>query len=226
MPSTTLSAIGAAVADGTRAELLDVLMDGRAHTGSELARQVGVAPSTVSEHVSRLRDLGFVDVDAQGRHRYVRLAGNHVAALLESLGSFTGSAPEPSRRRIPAELATARSCYDHLAGEIAVGVYDQLVARGHLAVHDHRPTLTESGATMFDLLGVDVNSLASARRPMVRSCIDWTERRHHLAGSLGAALLDRLLAEKWFSRARSGRALRVTDTGVDGLARHFGVTVR
>jgi DNA-binding transcriptional ArsR family regulator len=222
MVRSHLSIIGSVLADDTRAEILTLLMDGRAHTGSELARHVGVAPSTTSEHLSKLLDAGLVAVEPQGRHRYFRLASSDIAQLLETLGANPTLTPAP-RPSAPAALAFARTCYDHLAGELAVQLYDHLVAHAHLHEHDDRLALTPSGLELFERIGVDTQAIASSKRPKVRRCLDWTERRHHLAGAAGAALLDALLANRWVTQGPQPRSLRVTNTGnkaISGILAH------
>jgi DNA-binding transcriptional ArsR family regulator len=215
-----LSALGAVLADDTRAEILTLLMDGRAHTGSELARHVGVVPSTASEHLSRLLDAGLVGVEPQGRHRYFRLASRDVAELLETLGATPAltAAPRPAA---PAALAFARTCYDHFAGELAVRLYDHLVAQAHLHDADEGLALTPSGLRLFDSIGIDIEAIKSSQRCSVRRCLDWTERRHHLAGAAGAALLDALLANRWVTQGSQARSLRVTNAGRKALTTIF-----
>jgi DNA-binding transcriptional ArsR family regulator len=220
MAVTALTHVGALLADGTRASMLSVLMDGRARTAGELARQAGVAPSTASEHLSRLLDAQFVAVEAQGRHRYYRLAGPDVAELLERLGAI--EVPSMARRKLttsaPSELLHARSCYDHLAGRLGVRIHDFLLDGGHLVRdYDHHLTVTPSGREVLEGLGVDVDAAVRATRPTARSCVDWTERRHHLAGATGAALFDALLARRWLVRGTRPRSVRVTTAGQRGL---------
>ena len=220
MAVTALTHVGALLADGTRASMLSVLMDGRARTAGELARQVGVAPSTASEHLARLLDAQFVAVAAQGRHRYYRLAGPDVAELLERLGAI--EVPSMARRKLttsaPSELLHARSCYDHLAGRLGVRIHDFLLDGGHLVRdYDHHLTVTPSGREVLEGLGVDVDAAVRATRPTARSCVDWTERRHHLAGATGAALFDALLARRWLVRGTRPRSVRVTTAGQRGL---------
>ncbi len=222
MPAAELASIGALVADPTRAEILCVLMDGRAHTGGELARHVGVSASTASEHLSRLLDAALLRVEAQGRHRYFRLADRQTAELLELLGAV--STPLTAKRSRSAErLSHARSCYDHLAGEVAANIYDRLVDDRHLAVDDGRAVLTGSGHALFGGLGIDVDPVVASKRPTVRPCLDWTERRHHLAGALGAALFDTMLANKWIRRGQRPRSIQISRQGSDALHQHFGL---
>lgn len=222
MARSQLSIIGSLLADDTRAEILTLLMDGRAHTGSELARHIGVAPSTTSEHMSKLLDAGMVAVEAQGRHRYFRLAGNEVAELLETLGATPTLTAAP-RPRAPAALAFARTCYDHLAGELAVQVYDHLIAERHVHETDDRLVLTSSGQELLDSIGVDTEAIRSSERPKARRCLDWTERRHHLAGAAGAGLLDALLANRWVTQDPQPRSLRVTNAGKKAITEIFAI---
>jgi DNA-binding transcriptional ArsR family regulator len=222
LPAVTherLTRLGTLLADETRALLLTVLMDGRARTSGELARSAGVAPSTASEHLSRLLDGGLVHVNAQGRHRYYQLAGTEVAALLEGLGATPlpdARADSMSARAVP-ELTHARSCYDHLAGELAVDIYQRLLAHGHLRLTGPNLTITPTGDALLAGLGVDMVRVRGAKRPAARSCLDWTERRHHLAGAAGAALFDALLARRWIIHGPRPRSIRVTDAGQQGL---------
>lgn len=220
MRRSQLAAIGSLLGDDTRAELLTALMDGRAHTGGELARHAGVSASTASEHLSRLLDSGMVAVEAQGRHRYFRLAGAHIAELLETVGAAS-TPPQPHGGRRAADLTYARSCYDHLAGELAVRIFDQLCRGGHIGGDAHHLHVTTSGFALLERLGVDSDALRAARRPMARACLDWTERRHHLAGAAGAALFTALRATGWVRHGARPRSVVVTAAGRDGLARHF-----
>jgi len=195
-------------------------MDGRAHTGGELARLVGVSPSTASEHLSKLLDAGLVSVEAQGRHRYFRLAGLHVAELLESLGAAP-TVVDDSRTRAPAALSFARACYDHLAGDLGVRLYDQLVADGHIRTDNHHLRVSESGYLLLSSLGADVESIRQGRRPAALACLDWTERRHHLAGAAGASVLSAMLAKRWLVQGPKPRSLRLTRIGKQMIAETF-----
>jgi DNA-binding transcriptional ArsR family regulator len=220
MAVNALAHLGSLLADGTRASMLAVLMDGRARSAGELARLVGVAPSTASEHLSRLLDAHFVAVEVQGRHRYYRLAGPDVAHLLETLGAIDvpKTAHPGFTSNAPTDLLYARSCYDHLAGRLGVRIYDFLLDSGHLSSDDDHLSLTPSGRAVLEDLGVDVDAAIRATRATARSCLDWTERRHHLAGATGAALFDALLARRWLARGNRARSVRVTTAGQRGLA--------
>jgi len=221
MAKNHLALVGSMLADNTRAEILSVLMDGRAHTGSELAKYTGVSASTASEHLSKLQNANLVAVAAQGRHRYFRLASPEVASLLETLGAAPLPIDERAKSTAPAALLYARTCYDHLAGQLAVRIYDALVDAGHLEEHEDHLVLTERGVASFEGLGVDVTSAREAKRPTARACLDWTERRHHLAGSVATGLLDALIAKKWIARSATPRAIRVTEAGRIAIFAHF-----
>ncbi|MEV4346715.1 winged helix-turn-helix domain-containing protein [Actinoplanes sp. NPDC049596] len=222
--ASSLAARAALLADRTRAAFCLALMDGRAWTISELARHAGVAVSTASEHADRLVTGGLLAQHRQGRHRYLSLAGPEVAALIEAVTATTDHQP-PAVRSLAAahrtrNLAYARTCYDHLAGTLGVAVATGLTTTG-LVTRTDGLALTPTGRTRLTALGITL--AAPGRRPLLRDCLDWTERRPHLAGILGAALLQHALTAAWVIRIGTGRALRVTPTGRDGFAQHFGV---
>jgi DNA-binding transcriptional ArsR family regulator len=216
-----LEVVGRLLADATRAGVLVALLDGRARTGGELARHLHVAPSTISEHLGKLLDAGFVRVDAQGRHRYWRLASPTIAELLETIGATAPSTTLP-RANAPAALIVARSCYDHLAGALAVATYDRLIADDHLAEDRDHLEITPRGIERLASLGVDASALIATRRPIARSCLDWTERTYHLGGAAGAALFETFQAKRWLRRGTRPRHVEITDTGRRAFARHFG----
>ncbi|MEU6075056.1 winged helix-turn-helix domain-containing protein [Micromonospora sp. NPDC047074] len=220
-----LARLAALLADDTRARFCLALLDGRAWTAGELARLAGVAASTASDHLTRLVRGGLLVEQRQGRHRYVRLAGPAVAQLIEDLA---GHAPDPPpsagslrAARANAALAYARTCYDHLAGRLGVLLRDALFARRLLDGSDGL-ALTPAGLDWLAGLGVPVAPLRAVRRPLVRDCLDWTERRPHLAGALGAALCDRFFAAGWLTRG-AGRAVRLTPAGGPALAAALGL---
>lgn len=225
MAVSTLTTLGALLADHTRATVLVVLMDGRAQTAGELARHAGVTPSTMSQHLARLEHAGIVEVVAQGRHRYFRIASDEVGLLLETLGGLEIPVPAARARpaRAPGELRFARSCYDHLAGELAVRMYRHLLDEQHLAPVLGGLRVTASGRALFAELGVHHPESATGRPP-VRPCLDWTERRDHLAGPVAAALLTTLLERRWIVRGTRPRSIRITAAGTRGLAVTLGLT--
>ncbi|PWR06178.1 transcriptional regulator, partial [Micromonospora acroterricola] len=215
-----MAELAALLADGTRAGICLALLDGRAWTAGELARRAGVAPSTASDHLTRLVRGGLLVEERQGRHRYLRLAGPSVAQLIEGLAAHAPAPPAPTgslrSTTAGAALAYARTCYDHLAGRLGVLMYDALLADGRLD-RASGLTLTPDGWAWAAGLGVPVDVLRTARRPVVRDCLDWTERRPHLAGGLGAALCRRFADLGWTTRG-TGRAVRLTPTGRAALA--------
>lgn len=210
-----IARIAALLGDPARAEVLTALMADRALTATELAGIAGVTKQTMSAHLSKLLEAGLVAVDSQGRHRYFRLADEDVAGLLESLMGVafrTGAVRLLSSPREPA-LRKARVCYDHLAGELGVTAYEALLRHGAFEMSREELRLSESGTAWFRRLGIDTEAAARQRRTFCRPCLDWSERRHHLAGSLGAALLSRLQELRWAARERNSRVVRFTPRG-------------
>jgi DNA-binding transcriptional ArsR family regulator len=217
--------IAALIGDRARADILTALMTDQALTATELAEIAGVAKPTASAHLAKLLDARLIGVERQGRHRYFRLADRDVAALLESLMGVafrTGAVRLRSSPREPA-LRKARICYDHLAGDLGVLVFDRLEASGHLLWVGDELTLTRTGRSAFAAFGIDPDVIAASRRPLVRACLDWSVRRHHLAGALGASLLGRCLALRWARRAPDSRVLAFSPAGERALERHFSV---
>jgi DNA-binding transcriptional ArsR family regulator len=207
-----IARIAALVGEPARAEILTALLADRALTATELAGIAGVTKQTASVHLARLVDAGLLAVEAQGRHRYFRLAGGDVAHLLESLMGVafrTGAVRLVTGPREPA-LRKARVCYDHLAGELAVIVYDGLRARGVLASGGDGIVLTPAGAAWFSSFGIDPALEVTRHRAFCRPCLDWGERRHHLGGALGAALLKRLYELRWAVRGKDTRIVTFT----------------
>jgi DNA-binding transcriptional ArsR family regulator len=209
------------IGEPARAGMLTLLLDGAARTAGELAREAGVTPQTASAHLAQLLEGGLVQVAAQGRHRYFRLAGPEVARALEALSLLTPAARVAAR--VPEALRFARTCYDHLAGRLAVDLVLGLERKGHLTGGDDAYALTPSGEAYFGRLGVDVEGLSRGRRAFARPCLDWSERRPHLAGALGAALAQCLFEKKWVARAQDARGVRLTVTGRQGFERELGL---
>ncbi|MFJ2898754.1 ArsR/SmtB family transcription factor [Streptomyces sp. NPDC087218] len=221
-----LAALAALLADETRATFCLALLDGRAWTAGELARHASVAPSTASEHLGRLVAGGLLAEERQGRHRYLRLAGERVAHLVEDLAAHASPGPAPARPRslgaatADRALARGRTCYDHLAGRLGITIADAMTVRGLLR-QDTGFALTDDGLRWFDGLGIGLDP--GSRRPLARSCLDWTERRAHLAGAAGAALCRYALEAGWCVRIGSGRAVRATAEGERALREHLGI---
>jgi DNA-binding transcriptional ArsR family regulator len=210
--------IAALIGDQARAEVLNVLMSGMALTATELADAAGVTRQTISTHLAKLREAGLLAVEAQGRHRYFRIADADVAHLLESMMGIafgTGAVRVRSSPREPA-LRKARVCYDHLAGELGVFVYESLARHGAFALDAGGVALTDHGRALIAAIGIDPLPSA-ARRPLCRHCLDWSERRHHLAGALGTALLDRFQQLGWARRVPESRVLAFSADGEAAL---------
>jgi len=212
-----IARIAALIGDHARAEVLTALMADRAMTATELADVAGVSKATISVHLAKLVDANLIAVDPQGRHRYFRLANRDVAQLLESLMGVAFRSGAVRLRGSPREpaLRKARVCYDHLAGELGVLAFEGLRGQGAFTalLRPRDLQLTEAGRDWFAALGVDVDALATQRRCFCRPCLDWGERRHHLAGALGSALLDRVYALGWARRAKDSRVVQFTEPG-------------
>jgi len=257
-----VAAVAALLADPSRARILTALADGRALPATFLASESGIAASTASEHLGRLVDGGLLVAERSGRHRYFRLASEQVAAAVEALAAIAPQQPVRSLRAATREAALrrARTCYDHLAGQLGVGVTELLLRSGALARNDgadetrralddplsaplavHPYSLGPSAGAVFGRFGVDVDALTAAgeraagkadahgslassltagpsRRPLLRFCVDWSEQRHHLAGLLGATLLDRMRAAGWIRSLPAPRAVELTASGQAALA--------
>lgn len=207
--------IAALIGDHARADALAALMSGMALTATELADEAGVTRQTMSTHLSRMVGAGLLAVEAQGRHRYFRLADDDVAQLLESLMGVAYRAGAVRVRSSPREpaLRRARVCYDHLAGELGVLMYESLSRAGAFAFDADGLSLTEQGRGLMARLGVQEPAGRAQRRPACRTCLDWSERRHHLAGSVGTALLERFIALGWASRVDGTRVVAFTEGG-------------
>jgi DNA-binding transcriptional ArsR family regulator len=211
--------IAALIGDHARAEVLTVLMSGMALTATELADAAGVTRQTISAHLAKLQAAGLLSVEAQGRHRYFRIADAEVAQLLESLMGVafgTGAVRVRSSPREPA-LRKARVCYDHLAGELGVLVYERLARRGAFTLDADGIALSLQGRDLVRAIGVEPDALPASRRPFCRTCLDWSERRHHLAGQLGTHLLDRFQQLGWARRMPDSRVLAFSPDGEAAL---------
>ncbi|MGX7875949.1 ArsR/SmtB family transcription factor [Mesorhizobium sp. ORM6] len=216
-----IARIASLVGDPARANMLSALMGGTALTASELALEAGVSLPTASSHLSKLMEGGLLTLASQGRHRYYGLAGPQVAGMIEAI---TGVAEAVGPKRVrpgprDAAMRVARVCYDHLAGEQAVAMLDRLVEKDILLRDDREIRLGPSAASHFAAIGIDVD--ARQRRPVCRACLDWSVRRSHLAGTLGAAILDKILSEKWARREKDSRAVVFSPPGRQAFERVF-----
>lgn len=219
-----IAPIAALIGDPARANMLTALMGGQALTATELAQEAGISPPTASSHLSKLQTGGLVAVEQQGRHRYFRLSGSDVAALIENITGVAARAGHARLRTGPKEpaLRQARVCYDHLAGNLGVQLFDSLVDRRLLALGKDELRLTPRGERFVTDFGIDLAALGHSRRPLCKSCLDWSVRRHHLAGALGGALLERIFALKWARREKDSRAVIFTPRGQAQFDALFG----
>ncbi len=220
------SRIALAIGEPARARMLYHLMDDRARTSTELAAAADVSPSTASVHLNRLKAEGLVKVRAQGKHRYYTLACREVAEALEALSVLAGGRRQKFEPRTPHRLRAARTCYDHLAGTLGVALHDRLRSSGCLSPSAGSYELTRRGSELFASLGVDVESMRQLRRRFAFPCLDWSERRSHLGGAAGAALLNIALKRRWVTQDLDSRALSVTRQGQRELLARFAIDVR
>ena len=211
----SIAPIAALAGDPARANMLAALLSGKALTASELANEAGVTVQTASSHLSKLEGGGLIDGVKQGRHRYFKLADADVAEMLEKMMGVAARAGHLRTRPGPADQAMrrARVCYDHLAGEMGVALFDALVTAGYVAMKSDSARVTLKGEKFFASQGVDVTALSRERRAVCKTCLDWSQRRFHLAGGLGAALLDHFIAAGWARRERKGRTVHFTAQG-------------
>ena len=218
---TRMASIAALLGDPARANILTALMDGRALTAKELAFAAHVSPQTTSGHLARLTGANLLAVQKQGRHRYFRLASPLVGQMLESVMAVAGPEPQPTWRGGQA-LRTARTCYDHLAGRLGVALADSLTNAGHVTLSQDGGEVTERGHAFLCDFGAEP---VAGKRVFCRPCLDWSERRPHLAGRLGAALAARCLDLRWVERQRDSRAVTITAIGTQGFADTFGISL-
>ena len=224
-----LSNLAQAIGEPARTRMLLSLLDGHARTSTELATLADVAPSTASAHLNRLKDAKLIRVVIQGRHRYYSLYGPEVAAVIERLGVLSGRTTKIFVPKTPEELRKARSCYDHMAGAVAVALHDQflrerwLVSDGGSGSDAYQ--LSDAGTQRLGRMGIDLKEVRSLRRRFAYPCLDWSERRPHIAGALGAALLRHAAKKGWVVRELDSRALRLTRTGQKNILEHFGIAV-
>ena len=223
-PDLAVSAIAAAIGEPARARMLYCLVDGHARTSTELAVVAGVTPSTASVHLQRLKLQRLVKVCAQGKHRYYSLEGAEVAAALEALSVLAGGSRDAFVPNAPHRLRAARTCYDHIAGTLGVSLHDRFMSLGWLGSRaDGDYDLTPDGTKALDALGIDIEAARSLRRRFAYACVDWSERRPHVGGAIGAALLNAALKKRWVLQDLDSRALTITRVGRRDMLRCFGL---
>jgi DNA-binding transcriptional ArsR family regulator len=220
-----IAAVGSLLGDPTRATMLAQVNEGRALTAGELSRASGVTPATASEHLARLTEGGLLTFTRQGRHRYYRIASPEVGELLEAISLLAPPRSDARRAtpRVPPELRKARTCYDHIAGELGVGIADKLVEQGGLIFRGEHGELTGEGRRLLAPFEPPPEGPAGSRRPYCRACTDWSERRPHIAGVLGRHILERSLTLGWVRRAVAGRGLTITLEGRSGFRSLLGL---
>ncbi|MCA1444318.1 winged helix-turn-helix transcriptional regulator [Ensifer sp. IC4062] len=218
-----IALIGSLIGDPARANMLTALMGGRALTATELAAHAGITLQTASSHLAKLEAGGLLTQRKQGRHRYFALSEDEVGLMLESIMGFAASRGLTRHRPGPKDpaLRKARVCYNHLAGDYGVRMLDSLVAARQIEMTGDDLTLTDAGQARVEALGIDYAALKKSRRPICRTCLDWSERRSHLAGSLGEALLTLFIDKGWAKREQNSRAIRFTDTGEKAFSELF-----
>jgi DNA-binding transcriptional ArsR family regulator len=217
--------VAAVIGDSSRALMLSALADGRAMPAGDLARFAHISPQTASGHLDKLFKAKLLSVEVQGRHHYYRLRNARVAELIESL-SIIARPVEPlteGQRERAGQLRFARTCYGHLAGKLGVAITRALCARSYLAEEDSGYTISDRGAAWFRSIGVEIATIK--RKPLAKRCLDWSERRHHLAGALGVALCGRIVELRWAVRVRNSRALRLSDSGKAQLQSELGLAL-
>lgn len=220
-------ATAALLCEPSRAKIVWSLLDGRAYTASELALVADVSPSSVSNHLSKLLQGEILKVDAQGRHRYYSFANPDVAYAVESLANLAGKKTSSKIETTTpvSEVKYCRTCYNHLAGKVGVLISERLLLHERIALQDTSFEVTTAGRTLFQEFGLDIGEIKKQRRHFAKPCLDWSERKYHLAGSLGAALFKQMLGLDWMRRTKNSRSILITATGREGLLQTFDVKV-
>ncbi len=220
-----IALLGSLIGDPARANILTALMSGKALTATELALEAGVTVQTASSHLKKLQDAHLLRQRKQGRHRYFTLADDDVGSVLEAMMGLAAKRGLLRTRTGPRDeaLRKARVCYNHLAGDLGVAIYDGMVSQGYLAEADDDVSLTRDGEDFAEAFGIDLASLVKSRRPMCKSCLDWSSRRTHLAGSLGSALLNRFYKLGWAARVEGSRVVEFSASGERSLLAKFAI---
>ncbi len=221
-----IALLGALIGDPARANMLTALMSGKALTATELASEAGVTTQTASSHLGKLEGAGLISMRKQGRHRYFSLAGEDVGALLETLMGMAAKRGHIRTRTGPKDpaLRKARVCYNHLAGDMGVQMFDSLLAQGFLIEDGDIVDLTDTGRAFIKTLGIELDGLGNARRPLCKSCLDWSARRTHLAGLLGTLMLDRFYETGWANRQNGSRVVVFTKVGEKRFSKMFPIS--
>ena len=225
----SVAEIGALVGDPARANMLEALMDRRALTAKELAARAGIAPQTASGHLSKMLTAGLITMEQHGRHHYHSLASSEIARMLEGLQQVASTQNIRHAGRTvrtgprDAAMRVARGCYDHMAGLLAVSLTDAMLGRGQIEFDGDGGNVTDAGKLFLEKFGIDLATVKQSKRVFCRPCLDWSERRYHLAGAVGAALMHQTLELKWVKRQDDTRALTITRAGKEGFRKAFGI---
>ncbi|MGG4219018.1 winged helix-turn-helix domain-containing protein [Paenibacillus jamilae] len=224
---SNVAMIASLVSEPSRAAILTALLDGRFHTASELAHMAGIKPQTASFHLAKMTEAQVVTVEKQGRHRYYGIQDPEVAQVMESLLSIAPPVPIKSFKQASENEAIrlARTCYDHVAGHLGVQIMDFFMQKGILSENQDGLHITQQGVIFFADFQINLKNTRQKRRSFSHKCLDWSERRHHLAGALGSALLDRLFELHWIEHLPTSRAIRITDGGKRGFKEIFSIEV-
>ncbi|TJY36047.1 ArsR/SmtB family transcription factor [Pontimicrobium aquaticum] len=220
------SKIASLIGDKTRSIMLWSLLDGKAYTATELAVSANITRQSASNHLSKLMEAKLILVEKQGRHRYFRLANEKVAQVIESMASLILDEKIEIKKSAEAKkLAFARTCYDHLAGKLSVEIVTSLMEQKIITLNDNSFEITDYGKDWFVELGINVESLKNEKRSFAHKCLDWTERRHHIAGALGAAILKNFLEKDWIRRKQNTREVIVTSLGESMLSEKLKIMI-
>jgi DNA-binding transcriptional ArsR family regulator len=227
MTTPNIVEVASLIGDTSRGAMLMCLLGGKALPASELARAARITPQTASSHLAKMVEGRLLVHESHGRHRYYRLASAEVGQALEALNSIAPPKPVRSLRESEQSKALqfARTCYDHIAGEVGVTLTDKMLELSLITKVDRDFVVTEDGANWFVDFGINLNSIGRGRRHFARQCLDWSERRYHMAGALGAAVTSRLFELEWIVRIPGGRAVRVTNSGFRGFEQELGISL-
>ncbi|MDQ0859729.1 helix-turn-helix transcriptional regulator [Bacillus sp. V2I10] len=225
--SPDASTIASLISDPSRAAILTVLMDGRSHPAGDLAYVANIKPQTASFHLAKMLEVNVVSLEKQGRHRYYRIENIEIAKALETLLAISPQPKVKSFKQVTENenLRFARTCYDHLAGKLGVKLMDALVDKGYVIEKSNDILITKDGEIFFESFDIRLDIVRKKRRSFLHKCLDWSERRHHLAGALGHELFERFFELKWIERMEKTRAIRITSAGRKGLNELLSITL-
>jgi DNA-binding transcriptional ArsR family regulator len=225
--SPDASTIASLISDPSRAAILTALMDGRSHPAGDLAYAANIKPQTASFHLAKMLEANVVSLEKQGRHRYYRIENFEIAKALETLLALSPQPKVNSFKQVTENesLRLARTCYDHLAGKLGVKLMDALVDKGYIIEKSNDILITKDGEIFFESFGIRLDFVRKKRRSFVHKCLDWSERRHHIAGALGHELIERFFELQWIERMEKTRAIRITSAGRKGLIKLLSITL-